>query len=63
MKERKPPNTAEYEVLHANTDQLKKFTVPYIQRLMNEEERKKTYLVSSSIFTKKIKQTTFFMKN
>jgi hypothetical protein len=34
--------TEKYEVLHANTDRLKNSTVPYIQRLLNEEERKKS---------------------
>ena len=31
-------NTEKYEVIHANTERLRKSTVPYIQRLLNKKE-------------------------
>ena len=40
MIEKEPVGTnveLEFEVLHANTEQLKKSTVPYIQRMLNHK--------------------------
>ena len=35
-------NKEKYKLVHANTERLKNFTVPYIQRMLNNLEEKRS---------------------